>query len=231
VIGTAKVLALITARGGSKGVPRKNVRLVWGRPLITWTIAAAKKSALIDRLVLSTDDAEIAAVARAHGCEVPFMRPAELATDNAASLEVVRHAVTAVGMHFDYILLLQPTSPLRTSADIDACITMCVERRATSCVSVCEVDKTPYWMFTLTSQQQLVPLLPAASVPQSRQAAPKVFVLNGAVFVARTDHIMAGGTFIADDTVAYEMRRERSIDLDTEEDFAMLELRAHVDHD
>lgn len=225
MIGDAKILALITARGGSKGLPRKNVLPLGGKPLIAWSIEAAKGSALIDRLILSSDDPEIMAAATAFGCEVPFVRPAALATDQAGSLDVVRHALAALPERFDYVVVLQPTSPLRTSADIDAAIRLCVERGTTTCVTVCAVDKTPYWMFKMDSDARLVPLFPASQMPQSRQDAPKVFQLNGAVYVARTDHILNGGTFIAADTVAYEMSRSRSTDIDNRDDFAALETK------
>jgi CMP-N,N'-diacetyllegionaminic acid synthase len=225
MIGNAKVLTLITARGGSKGLPRKNVLPLGGKPLIAWSIEAAKGSAYVDRLILSSDDPEIMSVAAAWGCEVPFVRPAELATDQAGSLDVVRHAISQLSEAYDYIVLLQPTSPLRTSADIDDCIKLCHARAATTCVTVCAVDKTPYWMFKIDAAAKLIPLFPASDMPQSRQNAPDVFLLNGAVYVARTDHIMSGGAFVAVDTVAHVMSRSRSIDIDTREDLEALQTK------
>ncbi len=230
MIGGATVLALIPARGGSKGLPRKNILPLGGRPLIAWSIAAAKGSALVDRLILSSDDEEIMSAAAAWGCEVPFARPSELATDAAGSLDVVRHALSALAERYDYVVLLQPTSPLRTSADIDACIRLCVERAATTCVTVCAVDKTPYWMFRLDPQQTLVPLFAPADMPLSRQHAPDIYLLNGAVFVARTQHIANGGTFIAADTVAHVMSPTRSADIDTPHDFAALNIKMEMRH-
>ena len=230
MIGSSKVIGLITARGGSKGVPRKNLRIVGGKPLIAWTIEAAKSASALDRLILSSDDTEIIDVAGRWGCEVPFVRPAGLATDASGSLEVVRHALSALDARYDYVVLLQPTSPLRTSEDIDACVQLCHANQASSCVTVCEVDKTPYWMFKLDPSQRLMPLFPAQEIPQNRQAAPKIYGLNGAVFVARTDHIMSGGSFVAADTVACLMPRERSMDIDAEEDLALLELRVFSRH-
>jgi CMP-N,N'-diacetyllegionaminic acid synthase len=223
MIGDASVLALVVARGGSKGLPSKNIRMLCGKPLIAWSIEAARQSRYIDRLILSSDDPEIIDTARQWGCEVPFVRPTELATDDASSIDVVRHAVSALVEQYDYVVLLQPTSPLRTSVDIDDCIKLCTVRASTTCVTVCEVDKSPYWMFKLDASQALKPLFPASEMPQNRQAAPKVYQLNGAVYIARTGHIMAGGTFVAADTVAYVMGRDRSIDIDTKEDFAAVE--------
>jgi CMP-N,N'-diacetyllegionaminic acid synthase len=223
VIAGKRVLGLITARGGSKGVPRKNLRVVGGKPLIAWTIEAGRCSAHIDHLVLSSDDAEIIAAARAHGCEAPFVRPAELATDTAASLDVARDAIARVGRGFHYLVLLQPTSPLRASQDIDQALQLCEDSRASTCVSVCEVDKSPYWMVRVADDQRISPLL--AELPPNRQSAPKVYILNGAVYVARCDHLMGGGDFIAEDTVARVMPKERSIDIDSEEDIVLLEHR------
>lgn len=228
MMGTSRILALIAARGGSKGLPRKNVLPIGGKPLIAWSIEAARGSALIDRVVLSSEDAEIIEVARKWGCEVPFVRPAELATDCADSLTVVRHALGALSERYDYLVLLQPTSPLRTSADIDACIQLCADRGATTCVTVCAVDKTPFWMFKQSSDNRLLPLFPQAEMPPSRQQAPPVFQLNGAVYVARVDHIMNGGAFVAVDTVAYEMPKARSTDIDTREDLESIRLKMEL---
>src|SRR5262249_30378594 len=113
MIGRYTVLAVIPARGGSKGVPQKNIRTVGGRPLIAWTIEAAKGSRYLDRVVLSSDDRKIIDVAESYGCDIPFVRPAELATDEADSMSVVRHAIASFNEHYDYLVLLQPTSPLR----------------------------------------------------------------------------------------------------------------------
>lgn len=222
---TSKVLALIPARGGSKGLPRKNVLPLGGKPLIAWSIEAARGSGLVDRLILSSDDQEIISVAKTWGCEVPFVRPAELATDQAGSLDVVRHALSAIPERYDFVVLLQPTSPLRTSDDIDGCIRLCMTRGAATCVTVCAVDKTPYWMFKKDPSDRLIPLFPASEMPQSRQQAPVVYQLNGAVYVARTEHIIKGGMLVDADTVGYVMSGSRSTDIDTKEDLQSLEAR------
>lgn len=223
MIGTRRVLGLITARGGSKGLPRKNVRLLGGKPLIAWTIEAAKRSATIDRLILSSDDAEIIAVAREWGCEAPFVRPAALATDSATSLDVVRHALTAAGEGFDYVALLQPTTPLRCGGDIDHCVRLCEEKGASTCVSACETDKSPYWMFQVGADRIIRPLFTLEQMPDRRQAAPIVYVLNGAVYVASCRHILGGGSFVEPDTVVWTMPKARSIDIDTEQDLMLAE--------
>ena len=139
------------------------------------------------------------------------------------SLAVARHALEAVGEDYEYIVLLQPTSPLRTSEDIEACIDLCRERGASTCVSVVEADKTPYWMFRRDGEQRLVPLFPSNVRPARRQDAQPVYMLNGAVYVARVRHLREGGTFIATDTLSYVMERSRSVDIDTEDDLASVQ--------
>lgn len=223
MIGDRKVLALIPARGGSKGVPRKNIREVGGKPLIAWTIEAAKASRHIDRLVLSSDDNEIMEVASLWGCEVPFARPKELATDVADSMSVVRHAIGALPERYDYLVLLQPTSPMRSAHDIDGAIELCVDARAPACVSVSEPDKSPFWMFKLDGARVVHPLFAESEIPDRRQDAPRVYALNGAVYVARTDHLVGGGTFLAPGTVGFAMPKERSFDIDTELDLKIVD--------
>ena len=211
------VLALITARGGSKGLPGKNVRPVQGRPLIDFTIAAARAAALVDRVVLSTDDDEIARLAEASGCDVPFRRPAELASDEARSMDVVMHALDQLP-RYDIVVLLQPTSPAREAGDIDATVQRLMDTDAPACVSVCAVEESPYWMFSLGECARLKPLL-GTPPAMRRQDLPPVYALNGAVYAARTDALHRMGSFLGPETVAHVMPRERSIDIDTLEDF------------
>jgi CMP-N,N'-diacetyllegionaminic acid synthase len=222
VIDGISVLAIITARGGSKGLPRKNVRPLCGKPLIAWTIDAARQAGLVDRTILSTDDEEIAAVAREFSCEVPFMRSKQLAADDTPSLDVVLDALDrAPG--FELIVLLQPTSPLRTAEDIDAAIRLCVESNAPGCVSVCEADKSPYWMYTLDQAARMHPLMQERPVATRRQDLPTVHVLNGAVYVSRVDMLRAHRAFVVAGTVAYRMPKNRSVDIDTELDLMRTE--------
>ncbi len=223
MIEDAKVLGLITARGGSKAVPRKNVRMVGGKPLIAWTIEAALTSKTIDHVILSSDDEEIISVAKKWGCEAPFVRPDELASDTAGTLDVVRHALKLEGEGYDYVVLLQPTSPLREPGDIDAAVELCHTRNTPTCVTVCEVDKTPYWMFKLDENACLEPLFPIEQMPVNRQAANPVYMLNGAVYVSRNNHIINGGEFVSNETVVHIMPPERSLDIDTEQDLARME--------
>lgn len=223
MIGDASVLALIPARGGSKGLPGKNVADVGGLPMVAWSVRAALASRHIDACVLSSDDPAIIAAARAEGCEIPFVRPAELATDEAGTLPVLRHAVdhlAASGRRYDYVVLLQATSPLRTADDVDAALQLCHARQAPACVSVSRVEKAPAWMFSLDHEGHLVPVLGEVSTAPRRQDLPPVVVLNGAIYVARTEWVLAHDGFLGPDTVAYEMPRFRSIDIDDEVDLA-----------
>lgn len=218
MIGSRHVLALITARGGSKGLPGKNIRPAAGRPLIAWTIEAARASEYVDRTVLSSDDGTIMDVAQSCGCEVPFTRPAALSTDTASSIDVVMHALDALPGS-DMVVLLQPTSPLRTAGDIDeACRTL--ERTgAPACVSVCAVQQSPYWMYRTDEGGRLVPLLDSPHRTQQRQRLPAVYMPNGAVYVADVAWLRRTGSFLTPETVAYVMPAERSLDIDTAADF------------
>ena len=222
MIGTRKVLALIPARGGSKGLPGKNILPVAGRPLLAWSVDAARAARSIDRVVLSSDDDAIMAAARACGCEVPFVRPAALASDTATTIDVVMHALDALP-GYDLIVLLQPTSPLRTAADIDAACERLASSGAPACVSVSPVDQSPYWMYRLGDNQGLVPVVEAPPGVTRRQDLPAVYALNGAVYVADTAWLRQSRTFITRETVAHVMPAERSIDIDTIADFEAFE--------
>ena len=219
MIENRTVLAIIPARGGSKGVPRKNIREVAGKPLIAWTIEEARKSRYIDRIVVSTDDLEIAETARQWGGEVPFMRPSELAQDDTPGIAPVIHMLTHIHPLYDLVVLLQPTSPLRTVEDIDGAITLMMNRKARACVSMVEPDKSPYWMYSLDSSGKLLPLLDGDYA--CRQEIPAVYALNGAVYVAESSWLVSMRTFITNETVAYIMSKDRSIDIDTETDLAI----------
>ena len=156
MIGNGKVLAVIPARGGSKGLPGKNILPVGGKPLIAYSIDAARACAAVDRVIVSSDDDAIIAAARACGCDVPFRRPDELATDTAASIDVILHALDQVP-GYDYVVLLQPTSPLRTAADIDAACERLAGHGAQACVSVSPVEQSPYWMYHISDGGELKP--------------------------------------------------------------------------
>jgi N-acylneuraminate cytidylyltransferase len=215
-----KILAIVPARGGSKGVPRKNVRPVAGKPLIRWTLEAAKASACVDRIVVSSDDDEILSVAAAFDPSVPLRRPAELATDVAGSLDVVLHALDAVP-GYELAILLQPTSPLRIAEDIDGCLT--AMRGKSSCVSVCAAEESPYWMYRLEGDGKLSRLIEGGDAYARRQDLPAVYLLNGALYAFRSDWLRKTRAFVDKDTVGFVMPAERSIDIDTEADLLRAE--------
>lgn len=224
-----KILALIPARGGSKGIPRKNIKPLVGKPLIGWTIDAARRASDIDRLVVSTEDEEIAAVARQLGAEVPFMRPVELAADDAPGVAPVLHAIDQLP-GYDWILLLQPTSPLRSSADIEGIINLCRNRNAPSAVSVCEVSKHPFWMYERDDLDRLQPLIQDRPETLRRQDLPKAYVLNGALYIARTDWLIENQGFMGSGTLGYVMPPERSADLDTLQDWRWISYFIEHEH-
>lgn len=220
MINGMHLLGVIPARGGSKGVPGKNIRPVGGKPLIAWTIEAAKSSKFLDRIVLSSDDQEIIAAAQKYNCDVPFVRESQLAGDTTPTIDVVLDALNRCP-GYEWVVLLQPTSPLRTAQDIDQAIERCMTQNASSCVSVCLAQESPYWMYTLDQDNYLAPLLPNASVTR-RQDLPPVYSLNGAIYLAKSEWLMRERKFLTSETVAYEMPVERSLDIDTESDLLQL---------
>jgi N-acylneuraminate cytidylyltransferase len=215
-----KVLAVIPARGGSKGLPGKNLRPLHGQPLLYWTLEAARKSKLLDLVVLSSEDPDIIAAARAIGLEVPFTRPAELSRDETPGIEPLLHAVRALP-GYDYLVTLQPTSPLRTAADIDACVAHCVIRGATSSVSVSPARENPAWTYSLEAGDRLVPV--SSETAARRQDLPARYVLNGAVYVTSIAYLLAERKLISPDCVGHPMPRERSVDIDDAFDFVVAE--------
>jgi len=215
MIGSASVLGVVTGRGGSKGVPRKNVAPLGGKPLIAWTVEAAVASRTLDRVIVSSDDREIIDAAVAAGAEAPFVRPAELARDDTPGAAPVVHVLDAIGERYDYVVLLQPTSPFRTSEDIDAAVELCAGSGAPSVVSVAPANSSPHWMYSVDHDGTMTPVIPAEKVVGRRQELPSVFELNGAVYVARVDWLREHGSFIGPETLAYVMPEERSLDIDT----------------
>ena len=217
------ILAIIPARGGSKGIPFKNIREVGGKPLIAWAIDEAKKSKYIDRLILSSDDNQIIKVAKEYGCEVPFIRPPALARDDTPGIAPVLHAIEVLPEKYDYVVLLQPTSPLRSVEDIDNCIAKCISEAGNACVTVTQSEQSPYWMYSITGSGCVVPVVRVEEY-QRRQDLPTAYVLNGAVYVARAEWLKQVKKFVTDETKAVIMPENRSIDIDTEKDLQRVSL-------
>jgi N-acylneuraminate cytidylyltransferase len=222
MLADRRILGLIPARGGSQALPRKNVLPLAGKPLIAWSITAALASRYLDRVVLSSDDQEIMDVARAWGCEVPFRRPLGLAAGDTPTIEVVFHALDALP-GFDYVVLLQPTSPLRSTMDIDGAVESCIGQSAPSCVSLVCSDKPPQWMYYLGTDHRLTPVLRDEQELTRRQDGLPVYRLNGAVYIASANQLRHTRQFVTKETVGYVMPQDRSPDVDTELDLRWCE--------
>ena len=219
MIAGQSVLALIPARGGSKGLPGKNIAPVAGRPLLAWTVDAASGSKYIDRTVLSSDDEAIISVAAGLGLEVPFRRRPELARDDTPSIDVVIDALDRLPGH-GIVVLLQPTSPLRSAADIDAALERMQVAGAPAVVSLRAAEDHPAWTFKLADDGRLVRFVDDATLTgvTRRQDLPPAWCLNGAVYAARTDWLRRTRSFLAEGTVGSEMPASRSLDIDTFDD-------------
>jgi CMP-N,N'-diacetyllegionaminic acid synthase len=222
------VLAVITARGGSKGLPGKNTAVVGGKPLIAWTIDAALGSKKLARAIVSTDAVEIAAVARQWGAEVPFIRPAELALDDTPHVPVLLHGVDWMREHAafetDYVMLLQPTSPLRTSTDIDAAIQIAEEKGADSVVAMTQPHGHPFWCKTLAPDGRLRPLVTSHHGSLRRQDLPVALLPTGAIYMVNVEFLRKTGEYYGENSYAYVMPPERALDIDTAWDLELARL-------
>ncbi len=222
------VLGIVPARGGSKGILRKNIRLLAGQPLLAYTASAARQSARLTRIWLSTDDPEIAAVGKSAGLDVPFLRPAELALDSTPMIEVVLHAIgwaQSQGEHYDAICLLQPTSPLRSAKTIDRCIARLWERDVDCVVSVRPVppEYNPHWVYFETPEGLLKPSLGDGEPIPARQLLPPAYHRDGSVFTARTQSVLVHGSLYGTKTAGVVSPEDEACDLDTEEQWDLLE--------
>lgn len=202
--------------------------MVGGKPLIAWTIEAARGAKSVERVVVTTDCPGIVEVSRRHGAEVPFMRPAELATDDAPGILPAIHAVEWLeeneNYQPDYVAYLQPTSPLRTAEDIDNAMRLAEEKRADGVVSVTEAGQHPLWMKTIDAEGRMADFLPQRQEVVRRQDLPPVYGLNGAIYLVRRDVLLTQRTFYNDRTFPYVMPSERSLDIDTPWDLFLVGL-------
>ncbi len=221
-----KVLAVIPARGGSKRLPKKNILNLAGKPLIAWTIEEAKKSKYIDKLIVSTDSTEIAEISKKYGAEVPFIRPKELASDTASSIDVILHAINFFknkGDTYEYIVLLQPTSPLRKVDDIDKAFEM-INKDTKAVVSVCETEHSPLWSNTLPNDLSMKDFIKPEIKNKRSQDLPKYYRLNGAVYISDVEYLLDNNGFIGDETKAFIMPQSRSVDIDSGIDLNLAEI-------
>lgn len=220
------MIALIPARGGSKGVPNKNKRIVGGLPLIAHTIMAAQKALSIERIIVTTDDKEIAKIAVDYGAEVPFIRPEELSEDNSSAVDVYIHAVEYLmdteKIDISKFVVLLPTAPLRTSKHIDEAVEMFERSAAETLVSIVEIEVSPKWNFILTEDNRIknANFIEAKSLT-NRQNDEKYYILNGAIYILDYSILKNKRTYFTNNTVGYLMKQEDSIDIDTKMDLKM----------
>jgi CMP-N,N'-diacetyllegionaminic acid synthase len=219
-----KILGLIPARGSSKGIPGKNIKLLGGKPLIQYTIEAGLKSQAIDRLIVSTDSPEIAKVAKACGSEVPFLRPGDLAADKSPTLGVIIHALEffmKTGVEFDAVCLLQPTSPFRSPEDIENAIRTFIKNETDSLISVIPVPHqyNPHWVFEPAENGKLQIATGEKEIITRRQELPPAYIRNGSIYLTKTEVILNKKSLYGDSISYYEMSTEKHVNLDTLKDW------------
>lgn len=218
------MIAIIPARGGSKGLPGKNIKPLLGKPLIAWTIDEAKKSKYIDRIIVSTDDQHIADIAMKYGAEIPFLRPDELSSDTALAVDNYIYTIDRIskeeGVNIDEFVVLQPTSPLRTCEDIDGAIELFWQNAADSVISYTKESHPIAWHKYLQEDKRLIDILP--NTIANRQDNKVSYHPNGAVYVFKAD-LIKKRTYTSENTFAYIMPRCRSVDIDYQEDFDYVE--------
>jgi CMP-N-acetylneuraminic acid synthetase len=221
------VVGFIFARGNSKGVPKKNLRLLAGKPLIAYAIESARACKLIDRVIVSTENAEIAAVARRYGAELPFMRPRELAKDDSPEWFAWQHAIRLIKQEdpkMDMFVSISPTSPLRATEDISACIRLLSETAADLVLTVVPAAHNPYFnMVILDDQGNAKLVIPSPQIYEHRQEAPQVYEITTVAYAARPDFVLTAHSMFDGKTRAVIVPRERALDIDTELDLAFAE--------
>jgi len=222
-----KTLAIISAREGSKGFPGKNIVQLGGKPLIAWTILAARKAKTVNRIIVTTDSTQIADIALRYGAEAPFIRPKELALDDTPGILPILHAINWLSANENYnphcVIHLQPTSPLRTAEDIDNAGNIFKEKGADSLVSVTPVEQHPYWMKRIDKEGVLTDFIKMKKAILRRQELPLVYIINGAIYIAKCEELLRYKTWYLARTFSYVMPKERSIDIDTLEDLSIAE--------
>lgn len=221
-------LAIIPARGGSKRLPRKNVLDLVGKPLIAWTIEAAKQSKYIDKILVSSDDAEILQIAGDLRVDT-IKRPKELASDTATTVAVIEHVLQQNFGKFDFIVLLQPTSPLRNARHIDEAIELLAQKNADAIISVCETEHSPLWTNTLPEDGSMNFFLSSEIKNKRSQDLPQYFRLNGAIYICSVDKLNECQTLLIDkNSYAYKMTLSDSVDIDTQLDFNIAEIQLNT---
>ncbi len=217
-------LAVIPARSGSKRLPKKNILRLKGKPLISWTIESALGCEYIDEIVVSSDDNTVLSISENYGI-TSIRRPSELATDTSTTIDVVKHVIFNISRNYDYIILLQPTSPLRKSEHIKEAIDLLFQKEADAVISVCEAEHHPLWCNTLPQNHSMANFLRKDILNKRSQDLPKYYRINGAIYICRIDRLLMENTFFIKNKIfAYIMDRKSSIDIDDEIDFRLAEL-------
>ncbi len=226
-MGEIRILGIVPARAGSKGVPNKNIRPLHGRPLLHWAAEALLNAQGPDTCLCSTDSEIIADCARDIGLEVPWLRPAELAADESSTVSVIEHALTSYqqqGEHFSHVVLIQPTSPTVLSKDIERAIQLAIDEKADTVITGFHSTHVhPSLMYSINSAQQVEWLLPASERKSRRQEFSRIFIRTGLVYVARTQLILEHHSLYGERIVSLEIPERRSLTIDTEEDFLSAE--------
>lgn len=220
-----KVLAIIPARSGSKGIKDKNIRELNGKPLIAYTIEVARESNLFEDIVVSTDSEKYAKISKEYGAVVPFLREEKLSSDTASSLDVildVLEKMEKLGKRYETLVLLQPTSPLRTVENLKEAYNLYLKNKANAVVSVCEMEHSPLWSNILPIDNKMDGFLKKIG-NKNRQQLEKYYRINGAVYIANTEYFRKYKDFYYENSYAYIMPRENSIDIDEEIDFKIAE--------
>lgn len=222
-----RILGVIPARGGSKTIPKKNIKPLLGKPLIAYTIVPAIRSKLLTRVIVSSDNKEIIEISKRYGAEVPFIRPKELATDLALAMDVIKHAVLETerleGKKYDYVVMLQPTTPLRTTEDIDNALKKLIETEADSVISVVNVGPMHPVRMKRIVDERLVDYAEEEMENMPKELLPPVYIRGGAIYAVKRDILVNKRSFKGDDCRPYVMPEERSINIDSEMDFLLAE--------
>ena len=230
MIDNKSILAVIPARGGSKRLPNKNILFLCGKPLISWSIEAGLNSKYIDKVIVSSDSDDILNISKKYDAET-IKRPIQFASDTANSFDVVKHVVENLDEMYDFIILLQPTSPLRNSAHIDEALRYCNYKKANAVISVCETSQSPLWSNVLPENDNMDNFFRESFFNKRSQDLKKYYCLNGAIYISKTNLLLEEKTFFLNDKIyAYKMDRWSSVDIDEKIDFQFAELLIEKKH-
>ncbi len=236
MINGKTILAIIPARGGSKGLPGKNIKPLCGKPLVAWSVEQALKSKYVDKVFVSSDSEEIAGVAKQYGADIPFMRPPELAADDSPTSDAIIHALTSfeqMGKEFDYIVLLEPTSPLRSPADIDNALELLVKNDKADClISMGEIRmEHPMIVKKINKDGFIIPYIKNIKTIYQRQQADEAYLPYGVVYIAKVSSFKERQTFYTEKAIPYFVERWQCFEIDDEIDFLIIEKLVKIKKD